>query len=189
MRTLGYLVMGVTPPQNTVVDMVVWDVYFNINRDKTMSSQQETTKTGMAFFSMRALLVSIILALVTPLLIAPAVGESDIGTHYVIYFAFVFVAVYIGALLSQETRQYVSDDDDSEESDEADDREEGTVKWFNSSKGFGFLTMDNGDDVFVHYRAIRGRGRRFLIEGQKVRFYVTEGEKGKQAESVSIVKK
>ncbi|MBR7887361.1 cold shock domain-containing protein [Marinomonas sp. A79] len=80
------------------------------------------------------------------------------------------------------------DDQEDEEEDENDDREQGTVKWFNSSKGFGFLTMENGDDVFVHYRAIRGRGRRFLVEGQLVRFYVTEGEKGKQAENVSIIR-
>ncbi|QNT08029.1 cold-shock protein [Marinomonas arctica] len=78
--------------------------------------------------------------------------------------------------------------DSESEEDEDDDREQGTVKWFNSSKGFGFLTMENGDDVFVHYRAIRGRGRRFLVEGQLVRFYVTEGEKGKQAENVSIIR-
>ncbi|MBD5772267.1 cold-shock protein [Marinomonas sp. SM2066] len=83
--------------------------------------------------------------------------------------------------------RFVGGDSDSEE-DEDDDREQGTVKWFNSSKGFGFLTMENGDDVFVHYRAIRGRGRRFLVEGQLVRFYVTEGEKGKQAENVSIIR-
>ena len=50
------------------------------------------------------------------------------------------------------------------------------------------MTRNNGEDVFVHYRAIRGRGRRFLIEGQQVRFYVTEGEKGKQAENVSILR-
>ncbi|RNF49335.1 cold-shock protein [Marinomonas hwangdonensis] len=86
------------------------------------------------------------------------------------------------------TQSTSHDDEDDSEDDEDDDREQGTVKWFNSSKGFGFLTMENGDDVFVHYRAIRGRGRRFLVEGQLVRFYVTEGEKGKQAENVSIIR-
>ena len=101
------------------------------------------------------------------------------------YFGFILVSVYVGAMVSQVGS--VGDDSESEE-DEDDDREQGTVKWFNSSKGFGFLTMENGDDVFVHYRAIRGRGRRFLVEGQLVRFYVTEGEKGKQAENVSIIR-
>ncbi|MCW9013677.1 MAG: cold-shock protein [Gammaproteobacteria bacterium] len=65
-------------------------------------------------------------------------------------------------------------------------RETGTVKWFNSNKGFGFITRDNGDDVFVHFRSIRGQGHRTLIEGQRVEFSVTEGEKGLQAEDVAI---
>lgn len=137
------------------------------------------------FFSVRAFIVSLILALVAPLIIAPLVGEA-IAQNFLVYFAVTLVAVYLGTVFSQDFSSAKSQSDDSE--DEQDDREVGTVKWFNSSKGFGFLTMDNGDDVFVHYRAIRGRGRRFLIEGQKVRFYVTEGEKGKQAENVSIVK-
>ena len=138
------------------------------------------------FLSIRALLVSLIFALVTPLVIAPLV-KAEIGEYYLVYFLVTFVTVYLGAVLSNvNVKETSSNDVESEE--ENDDRELGTVKWFNSSKGFGFLTMDNGDDVFVHYRAIRGRGRRLLIEGQKVRFTVTEGEKGKQAENVSIVK-
>ena len=138
------------------------------------------------FLSIRALLVSLIFALVTPLVIAPLV-KAEIGEYYLVYFLVTFVTVYLGAVLSNVNVKETSSND-VESEDENDDRELGTVKWFNSSKGFGFLTMDNGDDVFVHYRAIRGRGRRFLIEGQKVRFTVTEGEKGKQAENVSIVK-
>lgn len=143
------------------------------------------------FFSVRAFIVSLILALVAPLIIAPLV-HADIAQNYLVYFAVTLVAVYIGAMLSRDTSSTANESYDSGAESSADedddDRELGTVKWFNSSKGFGFLTMDNGDDVFVHYRAIRGRGRRFLIEGQKVRFHVTEGEKGKQAENVSIVK-
>ena len=65
------------------------------------------------------------------------------------------------------------------------DRETGTVKWFNVSKGFGFITRDIGDDVFVHYRAIRGTGHRALREGQRVAFIVVENNKGYQAEDVS----
>jgi len=65
-------------------------------------------------------------------------------------------------------------------------RETGTVKWFNTSKGFGFITRDNGDDVFVHFRSIRGQGHRTLIEGQRVEFNITKGEKGLQAEDVAI---
>jgi len=65
-------------------------------------------------------------------------------------------------------------------------RESGTVKWFNTSKGFGFITRDAGDDVFVHFRSIRGQGHRTLFEGQRVEFNITEGDKGLQAEDVAI---
>jgi CspA family cold shock protein len=61
----------------------------------------------------------------------------------------------------------------------------GTVKWFNESKGFGFVAPDNGGaDVFVHFSAIQGAGFRTLTEGQKVSFDVTDGQKGPQATNV-----
>ena len=60
----------------------------------------------------------------------------------------------------------------------------GTVKWFNESKGFGFIARDGGKDVFVHFRAINGTGRKTLVEGQKVTFEVTEGRKGLNAVNV-----
>ncbi|WP_454253930.1 cold-shock protein [Pseudomonas sp. Marseille-Q7302] len=68
----------------------------------------------------------------------------------------------------------------------ADDREHGTVKWFNTSKGFGFISRDTGDDIFVHFRAIRGEGHRVLMEGQRVEFSVIQRDKGLQAEDVVI---
>ncbi|MBD3754088.1 MAG: cold-shock protein [Gammaproteobacteria bacterium] len=61
----------------------------------------------------------------------------------------------------------------------------GTVKWFNDEKGFGFLAQENGADVFVHFRAINGAGRRTLAEGQAVSFEIVEGEKGLQAANVT----
>jgi len=64
-------------------------------------------------------------------------------------------------------------------------RELGTVKWFNASKGFGFITRDSGEDVFVHFRSIRGKGHRVLRDGQRVDFLVSEGNKGLQAEDVA----
>ncbi|TLP72503.1 cold-shock protein [Pseudomonas nitroreducens] len=64
------------------------------------------------------------------------------------------------------------------------DRETGTVKWFNTSKGFGFISRDSGEDIFVHFRAIRGEGHRILIEGQRVEFSVVQRDKGLQAEDV-----
>ena len=65
-----------------------------------------------------------------------------------------------------------------------DDRETGTVKWFNTSKGFGFISRDSGEDIFVHFRAIRGEGHRVLVEGQRVEFSVMQRDKGLQAEDV-----
>ena len=64
-------------------------------------------------------------------------------------------------------------------------QEMGTVKWFNAAKGFGFITRENGDDVFVHFRSIQGKGHRSLGEGQRVVFSVAEGDKGLQAVDVS----
>ena len=60
----------------------------------------------------------------------------------------------------------------------------GTVKFFNESKGFGFITRQGGPDVFVHYSAIQGGGFKTLAEGQQVEFTVTQGQKGPQAENV-----
>jgi len=63
-------------------------------------------------------------------------------------------------------------------------REIGTVKWFNGAKGYGFITRENGGDVFVHYSAIQADGYRNLDEGQRVEFAVEEGPKGPQATNV-----
>jgi CspA family cold shock protein len=60
----------------------------------------------------------------------------------------------------------------------------GTVKWFNDQKGYGFITVEGGSDVFVHFSAIQGSGFRTLREGQEVEFEITEGPKGKQAANV-----
>ncbi len=66
-------------------------------------------------------------------------------------------------------------------------REQGVVKWFNATKGFGFITRAGGEDVFVHYRNIRGEGHRTLREGQRVSFVVVAGEKGLQADDVQAI--
>ncbi|PVZ64948.1 cold-shock protein [Pelagibaculum spongiae] len=66
-------------------------------------------------------------------------------------------------------------------------RETGTVKWFNGQKGFGFISRDTGDEVFVHFRAIRGRGNRYLVQGQRVEFTVATEDKGLRAEDVVVV--
>lgn len=63
----------------------------------------------------------------------------------------------------------------------------GTVKWFNESKGFGFIERENGPDVFAHFSAIVGDGFKTLAEGQRVEFKVTDGQKGPQAEHIVAV--
>ncbi len=67
------------------------------------------------------------------------------------------------------------------------ERVEGRVKWFNTTKGFGFIEWDGGDDVFVHYSAIMGNGFRNLEEGQRVTFVITQGPKGLAASEVEVV--
>jgi CspA family cold shock protein len=67
------------------------------------------------------------------------------------------------------------------------EKEQGTVKWFNGSKGYGFIERPKGEDVFVHFNAIVGEGHRDLNEGQRVEFDVTQGEKGLQAENVIVI--
>jgi CspA family cold shock protein len=88
---------------------------------------------------------------------------------------------------SSNRAQQQADDDDGYDDTGPEGNEEGTVKWFNVKKGFGFIVRDSGDEVFVHFRAIRGRGRRVLRQGQLVRFNVVEADKGLQADNVSIL--
>ena len=67
------------------------------------------------------------------------------------------------------------------------ERVQGTVKWFNGTKGYGFIEREDGDDVFVHYSAIQGEGYRNLEEGQRVEFVIEQGAKGLQAAEVIVV--
>ena len=93
---------------------------------------------------------------------------------------------------TQSSASQGSDHDDDDDEDDYDDFseedfEEGAVKWFNTKKGYGFITRDQGDDIFVHFRNIKGQGRRSLTDGERVTFVVTEGDKGLQADHVSPV--
>ena len=63
----------------------------------------------------------------------------------------------------------------------------GTVKWFNEAKGFGFIEQESGPDVFAHFSAIKSEGFKTLVEGQKVEFTLTQGQKGPQAENIVAV--
>ncbi len=68
------------------------------------------------------------------------------------------------------------------------ERTQGTVKWFNSSKGYGFISQENGEDVFVHFQSIIGDGYKTLNENDKVEFTVTDGQKGPQASEVKVIR-
>jgi CspA family cold shock protein len=134
------------------------------------------------------------LATNTPFILGSAQGISA----YLITVLLFGIAGYLGAALyvregkkpartgqkASRSRAPAADDQD-DEGPEGD--EEGTVKWFNVKKGFGFIVRDQGDEIFVHFRAIRGRGRRVLRQGQLVRFNVVEADKGLQADNVSIL--
>jgi CspA family cold shock protein len=68
------------------------------------------------------------------------------------------------------------------------ERKQGSVKWFNSTKGFGFISQESGDDVFVHYQSITGEGYKTLNENDKVEFTVNQGPKGLQAADVKVIR-
>lgn len=94
-----------------------------------------------------------------------------------------FGAAFVAVLLHLAVSFYKSSPATNQSYDMT-NRDTGTVKWFNTSKGFGFISRDSGDDIFVHFRAIRGEGHRVLVEGQRVEFSVMNRDKGLQAEDV-----
>ncbi|RCV89167.1 cold-shock protein [Billgrantia montanilacus] len=146
----------------------------------------------------RCTLISLLLAAPAPLLIALflyfAGGDTsrqllatlEVGGVAAVYLA-TLVAVFLLLLVATLFVHGVSPRLAAIADVENDDREIGEVKWFNVNKGYGFIKRDSGEDVFVHFRAIRGRGHRTLAEGQKVRYYVIENERGLQADDVTVI--
>jgi CspA family cold shock protein len=133
------------------------------------------------------LVVSGVAAVLVPLLLN-VLAKVEVPYNAVVLglcFAVILISHLAVKFSGQKAGSFVAYDDADNEDD---GRELGTVKWFNVSKGFGFITRENGDDVFVHFRNIRGRGHRSLSEGQKVRFNARESDKGLQAEDVSVVR-
>ncbi len=141
----------------------------------------------------KSLIVSVILTVtglfclstLHPELFNQGVMKMFVSVDAVLLFVLLFIAAFAGAFTSSASAGTPGPLNAAADSE----RESGTVKWFNASKGFGFITRDDGTDVFVHYRSIRGEGRRVLYEGQKVRFDTSEGDKGLQADDVEIVSK
>ena len=135
----------------------------------------------------RVLFISIITsAIATTISTLTLTTANLVSTTGLIILASLFFVVSIAsALASSNTGRKNSRINQPNPQNSDNSRETGTVKWFNTNKGFGFITRENGDDVFVHFRSIQGQGHRTLSEGQRVEFSITEGEKGLQAEDVA----
>lgn len=146
----------------------------------------------------RCSFISLLLAAPAPLLIALLVhltggvlsrklfASLEVGGVLAVYFA-VAVAVFLLLLAATLAVNALTPQLVNLAEVENDDREIGEVKWFNVNKGYGFITREDGEDVFVHFRAIRGRGHRTLAEGQKVRYHIIENERGLQADDVTVI--
>ena len=142
----------------------------------------------MSFF--KILIISLIVSIIASVIsiqshAATSFAESFsllMTASYTKLWAISFISILIASILSAKTGTTKSAGSNTVISD---DQERGTVKWFNAAKGFGFITRENGEDVFVHFRSIQGKGHRSLGEGQAVIFSVTEGDKGLQAVDVT----
>lgn len=115
-------------------------------------------------------------------------SHSGLMTLCGLLFVWGFVSTFAASLLVPSRRRRYRSSGTAVEEDVDDGRERGVVKWFNIKKGFGFIAWEEGEDVFVHFRSIRGQGHRSLEEGQKVKFTVIQGDKGPQADDVSAVR-
>ena len=142
------------------------------------------------------LILSAILALISTLLLQLAnsggIFPIDPMTLAILFVACTSAALISPALCQQQKSSSTNSkrsasSNSSSSSSSSEDREQGLVKWFNVSKGYGFVTRQSGEDIFVHFRSIRGEGRRILREGQTVEFVVIDGDKGPQAEDVEAL--
>ena len=137
------------------------------------------------------LVKNIIISFVAVAVIAAAWQVLGVD-NYVGVLGVAFIAVLVSTFVAGSGSVPVATADASDDElyvdDNAEGRELGTVKFFNVKEGWGFITRSEGDDVFVHFRNIRGRGHRSLNEGQKVTFSVGTTDKGLQAEDVAVMR-
>ena len=130
------------------------------------------------------LIISLVIAVIASTLTTLVLSGQLFEPQMLVAF---FVATTATALLVRDNVTHSgSDSDNANQPQSTSDasRDRGTVKWFNVSKGFGFITKDDGEEIFVHFRSIRGEGRRGLRDGQTVSFVVADSDKGPQAEDV-----
>lgn len=139
---------------------------------------------------LRSCVFSLLLALPAPWLIdlfvgwfgdqaaAQLVAQGYVASVIAVFILMLVATLVVGALGAPSVGQIEIEDDG---------REIGEVKWFNVNKGYGFITRDTGEDVFVHFRAIRGHGHRTLAEGQKVKYHTSRNDRGLQADDVTVI--
>jgi len=143
----------------------------------------------------KRLTVSIITSIAVFLIISFVQDTLDPTIASIATFVVVFIGVAFGAFTGRgpakrakaKSTTASSGGASSSKSSSNSDAETGSVKWFNVKKGYGFITRDSGDDVFVHYRNIIGDGRRSIADGQRVSFVVVDGDKGLQADEVEAI--
>lgn len=142
----------------------------------------------------RCLLISLLVAVPTAAAVAAglvgfeSIAASGGASAAVLTGAVVAVSAFVSALLASWWNGGVVTVADAETAFAAESgQDEGVVKWFNVAKGFGFITLDAGGDIFVHFRDIRGKGHRSLTAGQRVAFTIKETDKGPQAHDVTAI--
>jgi CspA family cold shock protein len=146
--------------------------------------------------SVKNIIISILVGLVAFFIFSMATGNGlsiPSDSHEILALATYVLAVFVGCTISTlpgsanaGSKPANSKAAPSKPSGSG-SKEQGTVKWFNIKKGYGFITRDQGDDIFVHYRNIEGNGRKAVAEGQRVQFFVVDGDKGLQADEVEAL--
>lgn len=144
----------------------------------------------------KALYASLLVSLPAPLILALIPMNANIDLYletsaslvdYLLAYALFVIVALISSGLATRTGGSRQKQGTGKPARKGKGSEEGTVKWFNVKKGFGFITRDSGGDVFVHFRSIQGEGRRVLRQGQRVSYTVVEAEKGLQANGVTTL--
>jgi len=132
------------------------------------------------------IILSAILAAATAAILQ-IISNQDSSLINPLQFIAIFIATALAAFISPAIKASTTTSAPKATPASKEGREIGTVKWFNVSKGYGFVTRASGEEIFVHFRSISGDGRKVLREGQKIEFAVVDGDKGPQAEDVDIV--
>lgn len=141
----------------------------------------------------RSFVVSIVLSALAPLAVFFALSTGPIEMNAYLLMSGIFLVVTLLATLATGgwgdlSRGHMPRSSlGVQSSADIGKQEAGTVKWFDASKGYGFILRDSGPEIFVHYRSILGEGHRVLYEGQRVAFTIAQGRKGLQAEEVELI--